>query len=78
MSLNNEEIRNLLQACQETHDEEVDCEQFLAHMAAYAEKRAKGEAMPKALEKVDQHQRLCPTCREECEALLEVLEMDLG
>ena len=47
-----------------------------ARVAEYAELRAAGQPVPDALADVEQHQRLCANCREECHALVEVMRND--
>jgi hypothetical protein len=68
--LSDRQVRALLLACHETHDEEIDCEQFLTSLPEYAELRADDRALPQALAKVEEHERLCANCREECGALI--------
>ncbi len=73
MSLTDPQVRGLLAVLGETRAHELDCEQFLARMAQYAELRAAGQPVPDALADVEQHERLCANCREECQALVDVL-----
>lgn len=74
MPLNDRHIRALLVASRETQAEEIDCEEFLASVAPYAEARAAGCVVPAALAKVQAHERLCANCAEECAALVELLQ----
>ncbi len=78
MPLNDEQARALVLACRETHADEIDCEQFLTFLAEYAEARAEGRAVPPALEKVEEHERLCANCREECGALVDLIHVGPG
>jgi hypothetical protein len=73
MSLTDPQVHGLLAVLGETRAHELDCDQFLARMAQYAELRAAGEPVPAALADVEQHQRLCANCREECNALVEAI-----
>ena len=73
MPLSDHQVRALLVACRETHADEIDCEQFMAAMAEYAEACAEGGALPARLAKAAEHERLCANCREECRALVELL-----
>lgn len=73
MPLSDRQVRALLLACRETHADELDCEQFLMFLADYAEARAEGRATPTTLAKVEEHERLCANCREECGALVELI-----
>jgi hypothetical protein len=76
MKLRDAQIRSLLEAIRETQDQEIGCEDFLASMAALAEARFEGRAPAAALAKAEEHERLCPTCREECAALVEILRSE--
>ena len=76
MPLTDQQTRALLEASRETHDDELDCDGFLSHLAQYAEARACGAAVPAALAMVEAHERLCANCREECAALVDVLRAD--
>ncbi len=67
--MRDQQIRALIQAIAATHDTEIDCAGFLERMAALAELRAGGGAVPEALRLAEEHERLCPNCHEECAAL---------
>ncbi len=74
MRLRQEQIRALLRATRDTRDVEVDCEAYLARMAAYAEARADGRRpLPAAFDDMIEHERLCANCREETAAVLQML-----
>lgn len=73
MRLRDEQVRALLNASRETRDAEIDCDEFLSLMAEYAEVRAEGRAVPESLHKARAHESLCPTCREELAALVEIV-----
>lgn len=73
MPLSDQQVRALLLASRETHADEIDCEQFLTFLSECAEARAEGRALPRALAKVEEHERLCANCREECRALIELI-----
>lgn len=76
MPLSDQQIRALLLACHETHADEIDCEQFLTFLAEYAEVHAEDRVLPPALAKVEEHERLCANCREECGALVELIRAE--
>jgi ATP/maltotriose-dependent transcriptional regulator MalT len=67
--MKDQQVRALFQAIATTHDTEIDCAGFLAQMAALAELRVGQGAVPEALRLAEEHERLCPNCREECAAL---------
>lgn len=73
MPLSDRQVRALLVACRETRASEIDCEEFLAAMATFAEARAEGRELSAALAAVAAHERLCGNCHEECSALVELL-----
>lgn len=68
-----ERIRTLGEVLAETHEHEIDCDEFLAHVAALVELRQLGAPLPSALAPVEAHERLCSNCREECAALARVI-----
>jgi hypothetical protein len=71
MKLRRNQVRSLLLVLRETRDVEIDCEEFLALMAQYAECRVEGRPMEAGvLQKAQEHERLCASCREEFEALM--------
>jgi hypothetical protein len=76
MPLNDQHVRALLVACRETHADEIDCEEFLTHMAQYAEARASGQSIAEELAKVAAHERLCANCAEECHALVDFVRTE--
>ena len=78
MRLRDEQVRSLLNASRETRDVEIDCDDFLSLMAEYAEVRAEGRAVPENLDKASAHEKLCPSCREELAALVEILGSERG
>lgn len=67
-----EEIEQLLRAVASTEAAEIDCEEFLARVAAYLESLQAGDEPPRELRSVGQHLDVCPQCREEFDALLEL------
>jgi hypothetical protein len=73
MRLRDEQVGFLLSASCETRDVEIDCDEILSLMAQYSEVRAEGSAVPEGLEKACAHERLCPSCREELAALVEIV-----
>lgn len=78
MALDDKQLRALLLALAETRPEEINCEQFLGLMAYYAELRAEERPLPEALAHAEAHERLCASCREECEALVALLRQPPG
>ncbi len=79
MRLRQEQIRALLQVTRETRPAEIDCEAYLARMAAYAEARAdERRPLPAGFAEVVEHERLCANCREETAALLQMLGRPAG
>jgi len=73
MALTHGQIRNLLLATTATHEEEIDCDGFLEALAAYVDLRIEGRTPGPDFVKVQQHERLCANCAEECRAMLDAL-----
>ncbi len=71
--MKSDEIRALMQVVGATHDIEIDCDAFLAQVALLVETRARGEPVTGALRAVEEHERLCANCREECAALTAIV-----
>ena len=72
-----QQVEALLHAVAATHDIELDCAEILARMPALVELRLAGGAVPEALRLAEEHERLCPNCREECAALAEAIKSEL-
>jgi hypothetical protein len=73
MPLNDDQLRILLQVSAATRDAEIDCDEFLAVMAEVAEAHVAGRPLPPELALAAEHEQRCPTCREECAALVEAI-----
>lgn len=71
--MNRQQVKALAHAIQATHDTEIDCGEFLTSMPGLAELRAAAGVVPEALRLAEEHERICPTCREECEALTKAI-----
>src|SRR5262245_10680531 len=78
MTLKDDQIRSLLEASAATRDVEIDCDEFFAVMPEVAEAHAAGRALPPALHLAGEHEQRCPTCREECAALVEAIAPGAG
>jgi hypothetical protein len=68
--------RSLVLALRETHDVEIDCEEFQSLMPKHAEARCKGRLVVDGL--FHQHERLCGPCREELQVLIEMIREQAG
>jgi len=73
MDLTNEQIKGLVTALELTREDEISCGDCLASVAEFAEYELSGKPMPKALEAVRFHLHKCKECRDEYQALLELL-----
>jgi hypothetical protein len=73
MTLNDQHVRALLAACEDTHATELTCDEFLIALPAYAELCAAGKEAPPALAAARAHERLCGNCRDECHELIQLL-----
>lgn len=73
MSLDPNELRELLRLLDLTRAEEIDCEQFLHRSAAYVERVLAAGAPPPGFDDVALHLRICPECAEEFDVLYDAL-----
>ncbi len=69
MGLSAKEIEMLMQLIGLTKDEEINCEQCLALVGEFAERKLAGKSISEGLSMVEQHLGVCAECREEYEAL---------
>lgn len=69
-----EAILKLLSAVDQTREDEYSCGEVYQLLDQYAETVEHGEDAERLMPLVKYHLDICPDCREEFEALLEVLE----
>ena len=74
MNLSDEQIQALLQAVSCTRDDELNCEECLTRLGAFAELTLKGRPAEEAYDLVRQHLQICGECTEEFALLLRALE----
>ncbi len=67
------QFEELLTIVAATRADEIDCEALLARVGAYLEILERGDAVPASMHAVVQHLEVCPGCKEELDALLELL-----
>jgi len=75
--LTTEQVGSLVKMLDLTQDREFTCDECLIHIGEFAESKLAGIPLHEALTLVEQHLALCPECREECEALMEILKANL-
>lgn len=73
MTLTKRQIKILADAIQQTRDEELDCDEFMVHLAAWGERVLQGQSIDDASKSVKHHLQICPECEEEFRVLKEVL-----
>lgn len=73
MKLDHHQLGNLLRTLAMTADVEIDCDDCLATVAAYAESELAGKTPGEAFTQLQQHLGVCEDCREEYQALLEAM-----
>lgn len=73
MTLDDKQLGDLVRTLVRTEDVELNCEDCLATVAAYAESELSGKTPTEALQRVEQHLTVCADCQEEYRALLEVI-----
>jgi predicted anti-sigma-YlaC factor YlaD len=70
-------FRRLLQNIAETEDEEISCTECLELVPQYVDLEVAGQADDRTLSRLQRHLRQCSVCREEYEALRDlVLDTD--
>ena len=74
MPLSKQEIDRLLRLVGLTEDVEINCEQYLALVAEFAEQQLTGKSIHEGLKAVEQHLSVCAECRDEYEALRRTLD----
>ncbi len=75
MKLSREQIRKLVELVVQTRTEELDCDEMVRMLAAYAEKLASGQPLEQSDdEAVQHHLSICPECCEEFEMLRSIAE----
>jgi len=73
MALSKKEINGLMRLVGLTKEEEINCEECLSRVAEFAEQQVAGKSLSEALKAVEQHLSVCGECREEYQALQQVL-----
>jgi len=74
MKLTPAQIESLIAGLKRTREEELNCNECLAHLAEFAELELNNVTIPEALLLVRQHLELCAECQEEYEVLLALLK----
>ncbi|MGD2253814.1 MAG: hypothetical protein PVF70_12945 [Anaerolineales bacterium] len=74
MDLPMDVLKSMLEEIVKTEQAEPDCDQVHQLVDVFAEAVARGEDVSEMLPLVKLHLELCRDCREECEALLRILE----
>ncbi|MCA9261006.1 MAG: hypothetical protein KDA61_17445 [Planctomycetales bacterium] len=73
MSLDSNEIARLLELLAATTEHEINCDECLALVAEFAERKLAGLSLSAGLQLVEQHLEVCDECREEYFALQRTL-----
>lgn len=74
MKLTRLEINRLVSLLVKTRNDEINCDECLAHVSEFAEARLAGKTVPEGLESVEHHLSVCGECHEEYEILKQALE----
>jgi hypothetical protein len=69
-------LRRLLRHVADTTDEEITCSECFALVSRYVDLEAAGQAGEGVLPELQQHLRQCGVCREEYEALRDLVRDD--
>ncbi len=78
MALSNEQIKLLTRVVANTREHELDCDEFLTHLAHWSERVQAGDSLEQAKLSVRHHLSICPECNEEFQMLTDVLKENLG
>ncbi|MBY0456206.1 MAG: hypothetical protein K2V38_02595 [Gemmataceae bacterium] len=73
-----DQLRDLAGVLLKTRPHELTCDEWLDHVAGYADAILAGRLPPDGAEMVAHHLDLCPECREEYDALLAALRAGPG
>ncbi len=68
-------FETLLRHVLATEPEEIDCDEFLSRVAAFLESREDAADLPPEFRAVAQHLEVCPECRDEFDALVQLYEL---
>ena len=69
-----EAVKDLMRRLQNTHEEELSCDEVFALVDEYAEANQRGEDVASLKPLIRHHLDMCRECDEEYQALLRVLE----
>lgn len=67
-------VHRLLSRLENTHEEELSCDEVFALVDVYAEAYSRGEDVDKLMPLLRHHLDMCKECEEEYQALVQVLE----
>lgn len=74
MKLNSEVLKKIMQKVANTRPDEIGCEDCFEQLDQFAEIMLSGKPVKDAMPLVQDHLNRCKDCREEFEALLDVLK----
>jgi hypothetical protein len=69
-------LRRLLQRLADTEDAEISCTECFDLVSGYVDLEASGQADDRTMPQLSQHLRQCGVCREEYEALRDLVRLD--
>lgn len=74
MKLNRQQIQTLIRMVANTKTQELDCDEMMRALTAYADKLARGEVMEVTdAATIQHHLEICPECSEEFEFLRRIV-----
>ena len=74
LRLTSDQVGAIVKMLGQTRDREFDCGECRDHAGEFAESKLAGLQLNEALALVEHHISICPECREECEALIKILQ----
>ena len=76
MEPSEKKLVDLARLIQDKEGKEIDCAEFLTHVAAYLAALKERSTLTEPLRQVSQHLKVCPECREELVALIKAEGMN--
>ena len=74
MPLSKQQITTLLTLVDNATHDDMSCDGCYTHVAQFAEAELQGTTLCESLQKVQNHMRNCPCCKDEFNALIAALE----
>lgn len=77
MTLTKEGLKALIRSLRTTRPDEIGCDECFEELDRFAEQVLAGKSAAEAMPLIQDHLNRCASCREEFEALMDALYLDL-